>query len=92
MIRRASRRTALKALLCGAAASAVPGLQGKLPDFHAASPDSEVEPDGRRTLARVAEDFRRKFDAPGLSVAISRDGHLAYQQDLVMTAWSPGKR
>jgi CubicO group peptidase (beta-lactamase class C family) len=31
-------------------------------------------------MAGVAEDFRRKFDAPGLSVAIARDGRLAYEQ------------
>ena len=29
-------------------------------------------------MADVAEEYRRKFDAPGLSVAIAREGRLAY--------------
>ena len=36
-------------------------------------------------MAGVAEDFRRKFDAPGLSVAIARDGRLLYEQAFGVT-------
>jgi CubicO group peptidase (beta-lactamase class C family) len=31
-------------------------------------------------IAEVAEAFRHRFDAPGLSVAIAREGHFVYQQ------------
>ena len=34
-------------------------------------------------MASVAEDFRKKFAVPGLSMAIAQNGRLAYEQAFV---------
>lgn len=51
----------------------------------AGSPESEIGPSERTAMAGVAEDFRKKFNAPGLSVAIAREGHLVYEQAFGVT-------
>jgi CubicO group peptidase (beta-lactamase class C family) len=43
-------------------------------------------------MAEVAEDYRRKFDAPGLSVAIARDGRVAYAQAFGVTGHDSRKQ
>jgi CubicO group peptidase (beta-lactamase class C family) len=70
---------ALKSIFC-VAALGMPSLadnQGILPS---PLPDDEIEQSERKAMASVAEDFRRKFDVPALSVAIGRNGRLAYQR------------
>jgi CubicO group peptidase (beta-lactamase class C family) len=47
------------------------------PAFSAAD---EIEIAERDAMAEAAEAFRRRFNAPGLSVAIARDGRTLYQQ------------
>ncbi|MCU1240461.1 MAG: penicillin-binding protein [Candidatus Acidoferrum typicum] len=71
-------------MLCGAASFGVPALLSKQ-GVPASSPVDEIEPSERRAMAEVAEDYRRKFDAPGLSVAIAREGRLAYAQAFGVT-------
>ena len=36
-------------------------------------------------MAGVAENFRGKFDAPGLSIAIARNGRMAYAEAFGVT-------
>jgi CubicO group peptidase (beta-lactamase class C family) len=73
-----NRRNALKSIL-GGAALAIPGLAGTWPILAALPASGEIEPFERKAMASVVEDFMRKFDAPGLSVAIARNGRFAYQ-------------
>jgi CubicO group peptidase (beta-lactamase class C family) len=74
------RRTALKTIFCGAAALGIRRLASG--EKFAPDPrvESEVEPAERYAMARVAENYRRRFAAPGLSVAIARDGALSYRE------------
>ncbi|HEY2896317.1 MAG TPA: serine hydrolase domain-containing protein [Gemmatimonadaceae bacterium] len=70
-----SRRAAIRAACIGGAL-AIPGVRAVLRAASHASDDlSETE---RRAMAAVAESFRQRFDAPGLSIAIARHGRLAY--------------
>jgi len=78
------RRTALKTIFCGAACGAS-SLASKQIILPALIPNSEIEQSEREVMAFVAEDFRRKFDAPGLSVAIAQDGRLVYEQAFGVT-------
>jgi CubicO group peptidase (beta-lactamase class C family) len=73
-----SRRSVIKGL-CFGAALGVPGLWSSLrrPERPV---DGEVTDSERTAMAVVAESFRRKFDAPGLSVAIARQGSLQYAE------------
>ena len=74
------RRAALKTIFCGAAGLRIRGLVSE--ERFAPDPrvDSEVEPAERYAMARVAEDYQRRFAAPGLSLAIARDGELRYRE------------
>ena len=74
------RRAALKTIFCGAAALGVRGLASE--EKFAPDPplESEVEPAERYAMARVAENYQHRFAAPGLSVAIARDGELRYRE------------
>ena len=49
------------------------------------SPAVEIDPSERNAMAGVAEEFRRTFDAPGLSIAIAREGRFVYQQAFGLT-------
>ncbi len=69
------RRTAIGTILCGAAF----GLP-KSSAFPAPSPNSDIPPPELQAMAAVAEDYRRSFDVPGLSVAIAQNGRFVYQQ------------
>ena len=73
---RMNRRLALKRML-GGAALAAPETLGKFPSLFSLD---EIGQGERSAMAAVAEDFRRRFDAPGLSVAIAQDGRVIYQQ------------
>jgi CubicO group peptidase (beta-lactamase class C family) len=73
------RRAALKSIFCGAA-FAVPAIIGHRLQWPAELQRSEIEGSERDAMADVAEQYRRRFAAPGLSVAIARDGRLRYQQ------------
>jgi CubicO group peptidase (beta-lactamase class C family) len=73
------RRTALKSIFCGAALG-IPSLTGKQGFLPTLIPDAEIEQSEHKAMASVAEDFRRRFDVPALSVAITQNGRLAYQR------------
>ena len=73
------RRAALKTIFCGAAFT-VPATIGHRLDWLAELQRSEIEGSERAAMADVAEEYRRRFAAPGLSVAIALDGRLRYQQ------------
>jgi len=87
-----TRRTLLKRMFCGAAALGIPGLPGRQGILPAFPPDDEIEQSEREAMASVAEDYRRKFNAPGLSVAIARNGRLAYKQAFGMTGHDARER
>jgi CubicO group peptidase (beta-lactamase class C family) len=76
-----TRRTALKTLSYGTAALGINGSLALL----ACKASNEIEPSEREAIRSIAEDFRRQFDAPGLSVTIARDGHTLYEQAFGMT-------
>jgi CubicO group peptidase (beta-lactamase class C family) len=72
-----SRRTAIKDL-CMGAALAIPGaslLRHNRVEGYEARAITEAE---RRAMAVVAESFRKRFNAPGLSIAIARAGRFEY--------------
>jgi CubicO group peptidase (beta-lactamase class C family) len=73
------RRAALKTIFCGAAFT-VPATIGHRLSGLAELQRSEIEGSERDAMADVAEEYRRRFAAPGLSVAIALDGRLRYQQ------------
>jgi len=73
MTRITTRRTALQNIFWGAAL----GLSGLPLGCRSSDRLSELEMDA---MAEAAESFRRKFDAPGLSVAVARDGRLVYEE------------
>jgi len=85
MAKHLTRRTALKSIFCGAASLGMPGLRSKQGVSPGSSPVEEIERSERSAMAVVAEDYRRKFDAPGLAVVIARDGRLAYAQAFGVT-------
>ena len=72
-----SRRNAIT-VACIGGALAIPGVRAfvraSLP-FGASDDITDAE---RRAMAAVAESFRQRFNAPGISIAIARDGRLAY--------------
>ncbi len=71
-----TKRLALKRMLSGAAlAVAFPG--GRF--LHRALLEDEISPFERQEMADVANAFMRKFDVPGVSVAIARQGRLVYE-------------
>lgn len=80
-----NRRTAFKSIFCCGAAFGIAGLVGKRRILTALSLNNEIEPSERKAMASVAEDFRRKFAAPGLSVAIAENGRLAYEHAFGVT-------
>lgn len=55
----------------------IAGLRGSLRSLVY---DDEISSSERSDMAQVARDFMQKFDVPGLSVAIARDGDLIYKQ------------
>src|SRR5207249_7165709 len=71
-----TRRRVLKSILCSLAF----GLSDEQRILHASSPNGEIKLSERKAMERVAEDFVRKFDAPGLSVAIAQNGRLVYEE------------
>lgn len=74
---RLTRRAAIKGMLSTSAlAASFPGA-GCLGGF---SPDDEISRDERGQIAAVANAFMRRFDVPGLSVAIARQGRLVYEE------------
>jgi CubicO group peptidase (beta-lactamase class C family) len=78
-----TRRTALKHCVAGAAAAAL-GFSG--------CAQEEPRPDELRAMLEAAEEYRWKFKAPGLSVAIARHGRIVYQQAFGFTAHDSGER
>jgi CubicO group peptidase (beta-lactamase class C family) len=87
MTRNVTRRRALKSIFCGAASFGMPGLLGKQGNSPASLPEADggIEPAERKAMAVVADEFRRKFGAPGLSVAIAQNGGLVYEQAFGVT-------
>jgi CubicO group peptidase (beta-lactamase class C family) len=72
-----SRRSAIKLGIGGAALAAAASTRwwvNRLP------PTAEVSLAERKRMQVVAEEFMHKFDAPGLSVAIAREGSLVYDE------------
>lgn len=53
---------------------------------------SEIEPSERQAIAGAAEDFMRQLNAPGLSVAIARDGRIVYKQSFGYTGHGSKER
>jgi CubicO group peptidase (beta-lactamase class C family) len=45
-------------------------------------PADEIPPSEREQMAAVATAFMRKYDVPGLSIAIAREGRLVYENPL----------
>src|ERR1700674_6109589 len=80
-----NRRTALKSIACCGAAFGIAGLVWKRRTLTAISLNHEIESSEREAMASVAEDFRRKFAVPGLSIAIAQNGRLAYEQAFGVT-------
>jgi len=74
-----SRREWIKGLCIGAVIG-VPGLSSLLRRSAHRGEHEEITDAERRAMADVAESFRRSIDAPGLSIAIARDGRLEYAQ------------
>jgi CubicO group peptidase (beta-lactamase class C family) len=71
-----TRRAAVKRLLAGAALGlSAMQVHGCAPTI----PSDQILPSEREAMQRVAEDFMRKFDVPGLSVAIARQGRIVYE-------------
>jgi CubicO group peptidase (beta-lactamase class C family) len=50
-------------------------------------PADEISPSERQQMAVVAASFMRKFDVPGLSVAIARQGRLVYENPFGESNW-----
>jgi CubicO group peptidase (beta-lactamase class C family) len=73
-----TRRTMIKGV-CLSAVMSVPGL-GSFLRRSARPADGEITDSERAAMARVAETFRSTFDAPGLSVAIARQGLVRYAE------------
>jgi CubicO group peptidase (beta-lactamase class C family) len=72
-----SRRRAIQLTVCGAALGAAASARWwikRLPWT------AELSPSERSAMQVVAEDFMRRFDVPGLSVAIARDGAPVYDE------------
>jgi CubicO group peptidase (beta-lactamase class C family) len=88
MVLRVTRRTVLKSIL-GSLAFSLPSQQCIA---RASSPNGGIEPSERQAMAAVAEDFVRKLDAPGLSVAIAYDGRLVYEEAFGFTGRNSRER
>jgi CubicO group peptidase (beta-lactamase class C family) len=72
-----SRRRAFQLTICGAAFGAAASARWwikRLPST------AELSPSELRAMQVIAEDFMRRFGVPGLSVALSRDGALVYEE------------
>ncbi len=71
-----SRRRAIQLTIGGAFGAAVSARWWikRLPST------SELSPSERRAMQGVAAEFMRRFDVPGLSVALARDGALVYDE------------
>jgi hypothetical protein len=74
-----NRRTALKRIAGCGIALGIAGLVGKQRILTALSRNNEIQQSEQEAMASVAEDFRGKFAAPGLSIAIAQNGRLAYE-------------
>ncbi len=73
-----TRRDAVKNLL-RAAAPCLAGISlPRLVPLFAA--DEQPTPDERAAMAQVAREFRERFAAPAVSVAIARNGQMLYEQ------------
>ena len=76
-------------MLCGAAAStAAPVVRA----LARALPAEEPTPVEREERARVATEFMRRFDVPGLSVAIAQQGRLVYEAPFGFANWEARER
>ena len=71
-----TRRQAVTRIL-SASALAVPFERAEV--FGLVLPGEEIAPSERQQMAGVADAFMRKFDVPGLSVAIAREGRIVYE-------------
>lgn len=75
-----SRRSVLKSML-GAGALGLFREHSFLTQENSQSATaSDIQPSERRAMTTVAEDFMRQLNAPGLSLAIARDGRIVYEQ------------
>ncbi len=54
--------------------------------------EDEISAPEREQMAGVADGFMRKFDVPGLSVAIAREGHLVYENPFGYSNRESGER
>jgi CubicO group peptidase (beta-lactamase class C family) len=70
-----SRRRAIQLTICGAVFGAAVSARWWSKRL---SRTAELSPSERNAMQVVAEDFMRRFDVPGLSVAIARDGVPVY--------------
>lgn len=61
--------------------AATAGLRGRASGLPAGS---DIPSNEREAMAEVATGFMKKYNVPGLSVAIARDGHFVYQQPFGM--------
>jgi len=72
-----SRRRAIQLTLCGTAVGAAASARWWIKRL---ARTAEFSPSEHNAMQIIAEDFMRRFDVPGLSVAIARDGVLVYSQ------------
>src|SRR5580704_12295739 len=84
-----TRRQAVTRIL-SASALAVPLSRAEV--FGLALPEAEITPSERQQMASVADVFMRKFDVPGLSVAIAREGRIVYESPFAEANRQAGQR
>ena len=72
-----SRRRAIQLTLCGAAVGAAASARWWIKRL---ARTAELSPFEHNAMQIVAENFMRRFDVPGLSVAIAREGALIYNR------------
>ena len=72
-----SRRRAIQLTVCGAAFGAAASARWWIKLLPSKAEASLSE---HKAMQVVAEDFMKRFDVPGLSVALARDGVLVYDE------------
>jgi CubicO group peptidase (beta-lactamase class C family) len=86
-----TRRTAITSLLSGVVLGAIAvlrnGLQGPL-----MIGDTKVRPIERARAMRLAAEFMQKYNVPGFSMAVARNGHIVYRLALGVADLSTQQR
>jgi CubicO group peptidase (beta-lactamase class C family) len=82
VMKKATRRTCLKQIALAAAASVLPAISRPLPVFAMAGVFQQPTPTESEAvaMAAIAQQYMKKYNAPGLSVAVARHGQFVYQK------------